>query len=155
VREVFEELGLKDETLEETCRVVGASDATLLEFMKAWLPIPKHNSNCTISSASQAFEFGCSDEDMERNSLKASLVCGALFILGSLPAVVPFACTNVRNDAVIASSVCCCVMLFVVGAAKTKVTRSNPWVGGIENMFYGAAGAAGAAFPFSTFSNLL
>ena len=94
----------------------------------------------------QAFEFGCSDEDMERSSIKASCVSGGLFILGSIPAVVPFACTNVRNDAVIAASVCCCAMLFVVGAAKTKVTRSNPWIGGFENMMYGAAGAASIAF---------
>ena len=97
----------------------------------------------------QAFEFGCSDDDMERSSVKASLVSGGLFILGSLPAVIPFACTNVRNDAVIAASVCCCAMLFFVGAAKTKMTRTNLWVGGFENMFYGAAGAAGFAFSFS------
>jgi VIT1/CCC1 family predicted Fe2+/Mn2+ transporter len=91
----------------------------------------------------QAFEFGCSDDDMERSSIKASLVSGGLFILGSLPAVVPFACTNKRDDAVIAALVCCLVMLFVVGAAKTKVTRSNPWFGGFENMLFGAAGSAG------------
>jgi len=83
---------------------------------------------------------------MERSSIKASCVSGGLFILGAIPAVVPFACTNVRNDAVIAASVCCCAMLFVVGAAKTKVTRSNPWIGGFENMMYGAAGAASIAF---------
>jgi VIT1/CCC1 family predicted Fe2+/Mn2+ transporter len=86
---------------------------------------------------------------MERSSFKASLVSGGLFLLGSLPAVVPFACTNVRNDAIIAASVCCCAMLFFVGAAKTKMTRANLWVGGFENMFYGAAGAAGFAFPFT------
>lgn len=39
VREVFEELGLKDEVLEETCTVVGASDETLLEFMKVLLTL--------------------------------------------------------------------------------------------------------------------
>jgi hypothetical protein len=90
---------------------------------------------------------------MERSAIKASAVSGGLFILGSLPAVIPFACTNVRNDAVIAASVCCCVMLFVVGAAKTKVTRSNPWIGGFENMLYGAAGAAGVVFPASFLPN--
>jgi VIT1/CCC1 family predicted Fe2+/Mn2+ transporter len=80
---------------------------------------------------------------MERSALKASAVSGGLFLLGAIPAVIPFACTNVRNDAVIAASVCCCAMLFIVGAAKTKVTRSNFWFGGFENMLYGAAGAAG------------
>ena len=34
VREVFEELGLQGEVLEESCKVVGSSDDTLLEFMK-------------------------------------------------------------------------------------------------------------------------
>ncbi len=83
---------------------------------------------------------------MERSSLKASFVSGGLFILGSLPAVIPFAATNNRDHAVVSAIVCCLVMLFIVGAAKTKVTRSNPWYGGFENMLFGAAGSAGAVF---------
>jgi hypothetical protein len=44
VREVFEELGLKDDVLNETCQVVGSSDETLLEFMKV-LPLLR---NCNV-----------------------------------------------------------------------------------------------------------
>jgi hypothetical protein len=36
VREVFEELGLQGEILEESCKAVGSTDETLLEFMKVW-----------------------------------------------------------------------------------------------------------------------
>ena len=37
MREVFEELGLQGDVLEESCKVVGSSDETLLEFMKVQL----------------------------------------------------------------------------------------------------------------------
>ena len=39
MREVFEELGLKDDTLEQTCTAVGSSDENLLEFMKVRVPL--------------------------------------------------------------------------------------------------------------------
>jgi hypothetical protein len=38
VRDVFQELGLKDDILEEAVTVVGSSDDSLLEFMKALPP---------------------------------------------------------------------------------------------------------------------
>ena len=37
MRAVFEELGLQGDVLEESCKVVGSSDETLLEFMKVQL----------------------------------------------------------------------------------------------------------------------
>jgi hypothetical protein len=47
VREVFEELGLKDDVLDETCQVVGSTDETLLEFMKV-LPLLANCSMCGV-----------------------------------------------------------------------------------------------------------
>ena len=63
------------------------------------------------------------------------------FILGSLPSVIPFACTNNARSAVIASAVLCCIACFLVGAIKTITTKGNPWTSGLENLIFAGVGA--------------
>ena len=89
----------------------------------------------------QAFEFGCSDEDLVRNPLRSSAFAGGLFAIGALPAVLTFGLLD-HDNAVLFGSLACCVVLFCVGAIKTKLTRTNPVLSGLENMLCGATGAA-------------
>lgn len=47
-----------------------------------------------------------------------------------------------RSNALIYGSLASCLVLFSVGAYKTKLTRTNPLWGGLENMLCGCTGAA-------------
>lgn len=78
-------------------------------------------------------------------------MAGRLFFLGSLPSVIPFACTTNTNIALIICSICTGGALFGVGAWKTRTTRGIWWKDGLENLIVGTAGAllsygVGAAF---------
>ena len=66
---------------------------------------------------------------------------GSYFIVGSLPSVIPFACTSDPRAGVIAAAVLCCIACFAVGAIKTITTKGNLWTSGIENVFFAGAGA--------------
>jgi vacuolar iron transporter family protein len=68
-------------------------------------------------------------------------VFGSYFILGSLPSVVPFACTTDPQTGVIAAAVLCALACFAVGAIKTITTKGNLWTSGFENLFFACAGA--------------
>jgi VIT1/CCC1 family predicted Fe2+/Mn2+ transporter len=61
--------------------------------------------------------------------------------MGSLPSVVPFACTTDPQTGVIAAAVLCCLACFAVGAIKTITTKGNPWISGFENLCFAGAGA--------------
>ncbi len=69
------------------------------------------------------------------------LTFGSYFIMGSLPSVVPFACTTDPQAGVIASAILCCIACFAVGAIKTITTKGNVWTSGFENLFFAGAGA--------------
>jgi hypothetical protein len=76
-----------------------------------------------------------------RNPFRAGAFAGGLFSIGALPAVLTFGFLS-HDNAIIFGSLACCIVLFCVGAIKTKLTRTNPVLGGLENMMCGATGAA-------------
>lgn len=118
-------LGLRGEVLAQAVQAIGSNDEYLLKFM-------------------MAFEFGHTEQD-DRNPLMATLFSGALFLVGSLPSVLPFICTSNVNLATLLAGILCCCACFFVGAVKCIVTKAN-WIwGGLENLLLGAAGA-GVAF---------
>eukprot|EP00559_Dactyliosolen_fragilissimus_P005590 CAMPEP_0184870150 /NCGR_PEP_ID=MMETSP0580-20130426/36639_1 /TAXON_ID=1118495 /ORGANISM="Dactyliosolen fragilissimus" /LENGTH=285 /DNA_ID=CAMNT_0027372097 /DNA_START=168 /DNA_END=1022 /DNA_ORIENTATION=- len=70
-----------------------------------------------------ALEFGVLDEE-RRNPYAAGLMSGSLFFLGSLPSVLPFLLfTKSPQCALRWAAMSTCLALFLVGAAKTIVTR--------------------------------
>lgn len=61
--------------------------------------------------------------------------------MGSLPSVVPFACTSDPRAGVIAAAILCAIACFAVGAIKTIATKGNLWTSGCENLLFASAGA--------------
>lgn len=122
VAEKLAELNLSGELLRQAVEAIGASDEALLKFM-------------------QAFEFGYTEQD-ERRPWVAMLTSGGLFLTGSLPSVVPFACTANVAHALWAAVVLCAAAMFAVGALKTVATRTGWLRSGLENLVIGALGAA-------------
>ena len=88
-----------------------------------------------------ALEFGVIDEEV-RSPIVAGATSFILFILGSLPSVIPFACVENPTMGLVVSGVACGVGLFIVGAIKTWATRGNMWLAAMENLIITAAGGA-------------
>jgi len=122
VEKVLEKLNFKGDELKQAVQTIGSTDEALLKFM-------------------QAFEFGFTEQD-SRNPAVAMLMSGSLFLTGSLPSVVPFACTSDNTNALISAIVLCAVALFAVGSIKTISTKTSPFKSGTENLVFGGAAAA-------------
>jgi len=121
LRGFLESAKLSGPLLEAVVSEVGRSDENLMKMM-------------------MAFEFGVHADELERNPLKAMLMSGRLFLLGSVPTVLPFFFTHFisAHTALAIAGGLVGVTLFFVGAIKTRTTKSNPWVDGAENFILGA-----------------
>ena len=122
LRQFLTNVNLTGNLLEAVVAEVGRSDEGLMRMM-------------------QAFEFG-GEEELERSPWKAMWMSGRLFFIGSLPTVIPFFATHL--DAGVALAIAAAlvgVSLFVVGAFKTRTTKGNWLLDGLENLALGAVGA--------------
>jgi len=131
LREMFGDMGLKGEQLESVIEALDRDDESILKVM-------------------MALEFGVVDTQ-RRSPYRAMALSGVLFLMGSMPSVLPFAFIDRPGIALGLAAVLTSAGLFAVGAIKTKVTRKNPWISGVENLLIGASGAvlsyaAGALF---------
>jgi VIT1/CCC1 family predicted Fe2+/Mn2+ transporter len=121
LRQFLSSVNLSGNLLEAVVSEVGRSDDGLMRMM-------------------QAFEFG-GEEELERNPLRAMWMSGRLFFLGSLPTVIPFFFSISPGTAVAIAAALVGVSLFIVGAYKTRTTRGNWLLDGLENLALGAVGA--------------
>ena len=133
LRQFLASVNLSGNLLDAVVSQVGCSDEGLMKMM-------------------QAFEFG-GEEELERNPLKAMWMSGRLFFLGSLPTVIPFFFTMLNSGealGIAAGLVGLC--LFIAGAYKTRTTKGNWIVDGMENLCMGAVGA-GIAYAVGVIFN--
>jgi vacuolar iron transporter family protein len=86
-----------------------------------------------------ALEFGVLDEEI-RAPWKAGVTSCGLFVLGSLPSVVPFAFIDSPSSAIIVAGVLTVMALMLVGAIKTWATRGNFISAAMENLVIAGAG---------------
>ncbi|GIU91392.1 MAG: membrane protein [Acidimicrobiia bacterium] len=114
LREMFAAMGIEGEDLDTVVSIFDKSDRALLEAMKA-------------------LEFGAVDSE-RRSPFKAMAFSGLLFLVGSLPPALPFALAVDVNTGLLWASILTAVALVGVGVAKTRVTRGNPLVAGLENL---------------------
>jgi VIT1/CCC1 family predicted Fe2+/Mn2+ transporter len=84
-------------------------------------------------------EFGVLEAE-RRSALAAAAMSGALFLLGSLPSVVPFAIVDDANTGLIAAAIGAMLGLLVVGAIKTWATRGRPLRAAAENLLIAGVG---------------
>lgn len=85
-------------------------------------------------------EFGITEDD-QRTPFTAMAVSGGLFFIGSIPSILSFSSTRNIEIAFYINIVLNVVALFVVGAVKTIMTRTNLCSAGFENLAYGCTGA--------------
>jgi VIT1/CCC1 family predicted Fe2+/Mn2+ transporter len=126
LRGFFSDMAVADDDLDEAVAIFSRDDEVLLNAMKA-------------------LEFGIVDTE-RRSPYTAMYVSGGLFLLGSLPAVVPFALIDSTATALVVSTVATAAGLFTVGVVKTLVTKTNPITAGFQNLIITTVGGVLAYF---------
>jgi len=121
VRDYLGNIGVSEVAIEAVVESASEDEDVLMELMKA-------------------FEFGVIDTG-RRNPFFAMTMSGILFLLGSLPSVLPFTFMSDPDEALAVAAVGAAIGLFVVGVVKTQMTRTNPFRSGVENVAVAGVGA--------------
>jgi VIT1/CCC1 family predicted Fe2+/Mn2+ transporter len=102
-----------------------------------------------------ALEFGVLDEEV-RSPLTAALFSGVLFILGSLPSLLPFIPKNqTPKKGLLIAALFTSIFLLLVGAIKTWATRGKCVRAAIENLAIAGLGGLFAYFVGRLFDMIL
>jgi len=122
LRGFFTEMGVTDGHLDGVMAGFETNDSALLNAMAA-------------------LEFGVVDSE-RRSPFRAMVASGGLFLLGSLPSVLPFAIAGTELVALVWATVLSLIGLFAVGVVKARVARTS-WVkSGFENLIVAGVGGA-------------
>jgi VIT1/CCC1 family predicted Fe2+/Mn2+ transporter len=122
LRDLLDGIGLDGDLREEVVQHFNGNDDALLQVM-------------------MALEFGVIETE-RRSSYAAAGMSGGLFLLGSLPSVIPFAIVENTNTGLFAAAIGAVLGLLVVGAIKTWATRGKPVRAALENLVIAGVGAA-------------
>ena len=112
--EMFSDMGLSQEDVEMVVAAFDRSDDAILNAMKA-------------------LEFGFVESE-RRSPYRAMLASGGLFLVGSLPVVIPFFVFDSANVALAWATVLALTGLFIVGVIKARVAKHSWLTSGFENM---------------------
>jgi VIT1/CCC1 family predicted Fe2+/Mn2+ transporter len=120
LEEFFRDMGVRADELDGVVASFTYDDETLLNAMKA-------------------LEFGIVDSE-RRSPYKAMFMSGGLFLVGSMPSVLPFIFVRTPTPGFLLASVLTAIGLFIVGVSKTRVTNTNPIRAGFENLIIAGIG---------------
>mmetsp|Transcript_376 Transcript_376/g.628 ORF Transcript_376/g.628 Transcript_376/m.628 type:complete len:256 (+) Transcript_376:117-884(+) len=90
-----------------------------------------------------ALEFGVLEKE-RRQPVIAGLTSGLLFLLGSMPSMIPFALVQDPQNGLMIATACTGISLFAVGYLKTFFTRESSLVGAFENLCIAGFGGIAA-----------
>ena len=100
-------------------------------------------------------EFGVIDQEV-RSPIRAGIFSCILFVVGSLPSVLPFLWAGPRPMwGLLVAATATATALLVVGAVKTWATRGNCWTAALENLSIAGAGGVLAYGVGVLFDSLL
>ena len=97
------------------------------------------NNDEAILNAMAALEFGVVESE-RRSPRLAMAASGLLFLVGSLPSVVPFFLIDSTGTALIWATALSLTGLFLVGVVKARVAKSHWLQSGFENMAIAGVG---------------
>ncbi len=120
LREMFGDMGLDGDDLDTLVGIIDGNDDVMLGVMAG-------------------LEFGVVDTE-RRSPWLAAATSAILFLVGAFPSVLPFALTDDTSTALFAAAVLSGIGLVIVGVGKTVMTKTNPFVSGVENLLIGLVG---------------
>ena len=116
----FRAMEIDEEDIETAVQIFAKKDVTILETMKR-------------------LEFGLVEE--ERRSPYVAMGASSLsFLAGSLTSVVPFLIADTIGTGLTVAAVATAIGLFLVGAGKTRVTRTSAVPAGLKNLVIAGVG---------------
>jgi len=118
IREIFGEMGFDQKEQEIAVERITQNKKRWLEFMVQE-------------------EIGISPGLID-NPFEIGFISAASFILGSLPAIVPFFIWNDVKDALFISAGMVLIFLFILGIFKSRVTKVHWLISGLETLLIGA-----------------
>ncbi|MGD2102188.1 MAG: VIT1/CCC1 transporter family protein [Acidimicrobiia bacterium] len=124
LRGFFADMGLDADHIEDVVSAFADNDVALLNAMAA-------------------LEFGVVDSE-RRSPYRAMFASGILFILGSLPPVLPFVFADSAGTGLVWATVLSLIGLFGVGVVKAYVAKTSWLRSGLENMVVAGVGGAAA-----------
>lgn len=124
--DMFRDMGVAEEDLPAAVGAFARDEKPMMEIMKA-------------------LEFQVVDDE-RRSPLAAMLLSGVLFLLGSLPPILPFVFSDDTTTGLFWAAVFTGIGLFAVGVAKTSVTKTSPIKAGLENLVIAAIGGVVAYY---------
>jgi VIT1/CCC1 family predicted Fe2+/Mn2+ transporter len=135
MRDLLGDIGLEGSLRDEVVGHFSADDEALLKAMTA-------------------LEFGVVETE-RRSPYRAMWMSGGLFLLGSLPSVLPFAFVSSAARGLVIASIGAILGLLMVGAVRTWATRGRPLRAAIENLLVAAGGGAVAYGVGTLFDRLV
>ena len=125
VREIYGEMGFSRSEQDMIVKRVTSDKDLLLRFMKRE-------------------ELGLVDEHLDE-PLQVALIMGLSFLAGSFPPILPYFFMNDANSAIWVAVLFSVLFLFLVGVAKTRLTKVKPLRSGLETTLLGVL-AAGVGY---------
>lgn len=86
------------------------------------------------------------------NPYEIGLISAGSFLVGALPAILPFFLFKTVSGAMVASAVSVLAFLFLLGAIKARVTKINWLFSGLETLLFGVL-SCGVGFLLGRFAH--
>lgn len=120
LREMFTDMGIHQDDVEGVVAAFDRSDDAILNAMRA-------------------LEFGHIESE-RRSPYRAMVASGGLFLVGSLPSILPFLILDSTTDALVWATILSLLGLFVVGVVKARVAKNHWLRAGLENLVIAGVG---------------
>ena len=120
LRDMFADMGIHQDDVEGVVAAFDRSDDAILNAMRA-------------------LEFGHIESE-RRSPYRAMLASGGLFLVGSLPSIVPFLVLDSSTAALVWATVLSLIALFFVGVVKARVAKNHWLKAGLENLAIAGVG---------------
>lgn len=118
IREIFEDIGFTQEEQEIAVKRITANKDRWLRFMVQE-------------------EIGITSELID-NPLEIGFISSFSFLVGAFPALLPFFICNNASTALFFATAFVLLFLFILGVSKSKVTKINWFMSGLETLLIGA-----------------
>lgn len=126
IRDIFKEMGFTKEEQEIAVKRITADKERWLNFMVQE-------------------EIGITPGLID-NPLYIGFISAASFLIGAFPAILPFFISAEPGRALVISAISVLSFLFALGVIKTRITKSNWLISGLETLFIGAISCGGGFF---------
>ena len=126
IRDIFQEMGFDQQEQEIAVRRITANKDTWLKFMVQE-------------------EIGISPGLID-NPFEIGFLSAGSFLVGAIPAVLPFFIFNQVNQALFTSAISVLGFLFILGVFKSKITKVQWFLSGAETLLIGAISCGSGFF---------